>query len=406
MKQLGIHKRLITVLLLFIGAFSSLLSCAYKAQEVGGISRHYDKDKPAALYKKEHRAELKTKRSSRDDADEYAPEREKEGDITGKVKDRLVIYVAKFSLMVRSVRRSMDEINNIVSRFNGFIESTITSDSYRYAKVVVRVPVKNFEDAIKSFEKIGTVTDKSVTASDVTMEYNDVVLRLETAKRVRQRMYELLKRVKKVKERVKILREIERLTTIIDSLTSRMNYLKNRASYSTIVLELRAMVKDVVKRYIPSPFPWIAKLDPYRRTIFDDGEGIQFNKPEGFFHLDKEFYSGKSTFLFVTPDQSTGIRIGFVENYPPADLEFWSEAFKIDLQNRMYKIISEDELQGRMKMHYKRFSVKLSSGGIYIVAFAVHGEKIVVIEATFPDEKNYSQKSTIIEEFIKSIGLK
>jgi hypothetical protein len=72
----------------------------------------------------------------------------------------------------------------------------------------------------------------------------------------------------------------------------------------------------------------------------------------------------------------------------------------------MYKIISEDELMSRMKMPYKRFTVKLSSGGIYVVAFAVHSEKIVVIEATLPDEKSYSQKSTIIEEFIKSTGLK
>jgi hypothetical protein len=238
------------------------------------------------------------------------------------------------------------------------------------------------------------------------MEYNDVALRLETAKRVRQRMYELLKRVKKVKERVRILREIERLTTVIDSLTSRMNYLRNRASYSTIVLKLRAMVKDVVKRYIPSPFPWIAKLDPYRRTIFDDGGGIQFNKPEGFFHLEKEFYRGRGKFLFVTPDQSTGIRIGLVENYPPADLEFWNEAFKIDLRNRMYKVISEDALQGRMKTAFRRFTVKLSGGNIYVVAFAVRGDTIMVLEATFPDEKNYKGKSTVLEKFIKSTGLK
>jgi hypothetical protein len=405
MKQ-NIRIGLTVILLLSFGSFFSLLSCAYKAQEAGGISRYFDKDKPAAVYKKGRKAEVKTDRSRMDDeAEEYAPKREKERDAR-RVKDRLVIYVAEFSLVVRSVRRSMDGINTIVSRFDGFIESTVTSDSYRYAKVVIRVPVKNFEDAIKSFERIGTVTYKSVTASDVTMEFNDVALRLETAKRVRQRMYELLKRVKKVKERVRILREIERLTTVIDSLTSRMNYLRNRASYSTIVLKLRAMVKDVVKRYIPSPFPWIAKLDPYRRTIFDDGGDILFNKPEGFFHLEKEFYRGRGKFLFITPDQSTGIRIGLVENYPPADLEFWNEAFKIDLRNRMYKVISEDALQGRMKTAFRRFTVKLSGGNIYVVAFAVRGDTIMVLEATFPDEKNYKGKSTVLEKFIKSTGLK
>jgi hypothetical protein len=150
MKQ-NIRIGLTVILLLSFGSFFSLLSCAYKAQEAGGISRYFDKDKPAAVYKKGRKAEVKTDRSRMDDeAEEYAPKREKERDAR-RVKDRLVIYVAEFSLVVRSVRRSMDGINTIVSRFDGFIESTVTSDSYRYAKVVIRVPVKNFEDAIKSF---------------------------------------------------------------------------------------------------------------------------------------------------------------------------------------------------------------------------------------------------------------
>ena len=405
MKQ-NIRRGLIVILLLSNGSFFSLLSCAYKAQDAGGLGRYLDKDKPAAVYKKDRKAGLKTERALRDDeAEKYAPAREKEDDAR-RVKERLVIYVAEFSLMVRSVRHSMDDINKVVSRFNGFIESAVTSDSYRYAKVVVRVPVKNFDAAIKSFQRIGTVTDKSVTASDVTMEYNDIALRLETAKRVRQRMYELLKRVKKVKERVKILREIERLTTVIDSLTSRMNYLRNRASYSTIVLKLRAMVKDVVKRYIPSPFPWIAMLDPGRRTIFDGGDGIVFDSPKGFFDLKEDFYKERSKFLFVTPDQLTGIRIGLVENYPPADLEFWNEALQIDIRNRMYRVISEKTVQGRMNIAFKEFVIKLSGGNIYLIALAVRADAIVVIEAVFPDEKNYKEKSAVLETFIKSAGLK
>lgn len=405
MKQ-NIRRGLIIILLLSNGAFFSLLSCAYKAQEAGGISRYLDKDKPAAVYKKDRRAGLKAEQAPRDDETEkYAPVREKEGDVR-IVKERLVIYVAEFSLLVRSVRRSMDDINKVVSRLDGFIESTVTSDSYRYAKVVIRIPVKNFDEGIKLFQRIGTVTDKSVTASDVTMEYNDIALRLDTAKRVRQRMYELLKRVKKVKERVKILREIERLTTVIDSLTTRMNYLRNRASYSTIVLKLRAMVKDVVKRYIPSPFPWIAMLDPSRRTIFDGGDGIVFDSPKGFFNLKEGFYNRRSRFLFVTPDQLTGIRIGFVENYPPADLEFWNEAMQIDIRNRMYRVVSENTVPGRMNIAFKEFTIKLSGGSIYVIAFAVRADTIIVIEAVFPDEKNYKEKSAVLEAFIKSTGLK
>jgi hypothetical protein len=397
----------VTMRIYFWGAvmvfFAALLlcSCAYKAQDVGGTRKYYDRDSTGDLLAKKLD---KPKESVSDEEYPREPEAEREEE---KPKERLVIYVAEYSLHVESVRQAMREFTTLVARFNGFIESAVTSDSYRYAKVVLRVPVKNFEDTLKEIERMGTVTEREVTASDVTMEYSDISLRLESAKKVRQRLYNLLKRVKKVKERVKILREIERLTTIIDSLSSRMKYLDNRARYSTIVIHLRAKVKDVVRQFIPSPFPWIAALDPSRRSIFDDGGDLSFEKPVGFFFLEKEFYREKSSaFLFITPDQSTGIRIGIVENYPPADLKFWHEAFAIDLQNRMYKVLAADELSGKHRLKFKRYVVQLSSGERSVVAFAVSGDRIIVIEARFAGEKNYASYKGVLEKFIMSTELK
>jgi len=387
------------VMLLF--AAMLLCSCAYKAQEVGGTRKYYDKESTSE-YKTKKLEEKKE--SLRDEGYPREPEAEREEE---KPKERLVIYVAEYSLHVESVRQAMREFTAIVARCNGFIESAVTSDSYRYAKVVLRVPVKSFEDTLRMIERMGTVTERKVTASDVTMEYSDISLRLESAKKVRQRLYDLLKRVKKVKERVEILKEIERLTTVIDSLSSRMKYLENRSRYSTIVIHMRAKVKDVVRQFIPSPFPWIAALDPSRRSLFDDGSDLSFERPLGFFFLEKEFYREKSSaFLFVTPDQSTGIRIGIVENYPPADLKFWHEAFAIDLQNRMYKVLAADELSGKHRLKFKRYSVQLSSGERSVVAFAVSGDRIIVIEARFADEKNYASYNSALEKFILSTELK
>lgn len=383
--------------------FAALLlcSCAYKAQDVGGTRRYYDRESTSE-YKTKKLDEAKESVSDEEYPREPEAEREEK-----KPEERLVIYVAEYSLHVESVRQAMREFTALVARFNGFIESAVTSDSYRYAKVVLRVPVKNFEDTLKAIERMGTITKREVTASDVTMEYSDISLRVESAKKVRQRLYDLLKRVKKVEERVKILREIERLTTIIDSLSSRMKYLENRARYSTIIIHLRAKVKDVVRQFIPSPFPWIAALNPSRRSIFDDGEDLSFEKPVGFFSLEKEFYREKSSaFLFVTPDQSTAIRIGMIENYPPADLKFWHEAFTIDLRNRMYKVVSADELSGKNQLVFKRYTVQLNSGERSVVAFAVSGDKIIVIEARFADEKNYASYKGILEKFILSTELK
>jgi hypothetical protein len=323
-----------------------------------------------------------------------------------KKSDRMVIYFAGYKIEVESVKQAMAEINSITSRLEGFIESAVTSDSYRYSKVVLRVPVKRFDEALKLIERLGEVTGREVSASDVTMEFNDISLRLETSKRVRARMYELLKRVKKVDERVKILREIERLNNIIESFTTQINYLKSRASYSTVTLELKSKVRDVVRRYIPSPFHWIAGLNHENRSMFDDGGDIKFDRPDGFFSLAKDFYDRKNPYLLQTPDNSTRFRIGVTDNYPPADLKFWEDAFNIDIKNRMYKVDLNDEIRANSGLVFRRYSIKLNDNSIYMIAFAVSDKRIMVMESLFQNDAVFKKHRESAEKFIKSAGLK
>jgi hypothetical protein len=212
-----------------------------------------------------------------------------------------------------------------------------------------------------------------------------------------------------VSERIKILREIERLTVIIDSMTSRMNYLKDRANYSTITLELQAVVKDVVRQYSPSPFAWIANLKPGARSLYNDEGDLTYENPSGFFYMKKEFFKERrSAFLFITPDQKNGIRAGTALNYPPADMQFWKEAFEIDMKNRMYGTISSDEIKGNLT--FTRMTFKMGGDNFYTVAFAVekkHEEgRIVIIEASFGSEAAYKQYLPAVDRFIKSLGLK
>ncbi|HNU92103.1 MAG TPA: DUF4349 domain-containing protein [Spirochaetota bacterium] len=317
--------------------------------------------------------------------------------------ERMVVYTADFSLEVESIRQSLDRIEGLARGLEGFIESVGTSDSYRGARVVLRVPVKKFEKALEEVEKLGAVADRSVTASDVTMEFNDITLRLETTTRVRDRMYELLKRVGKVEERVKILREIQRLTEQIDLLTARVNYLAGRARFSTISLNLKAAVRDTVRSFIPSPFPWIAGLSPEKRSVFDDGKKVSFDVPAGFFSMKRDYYEGSSPFLFSAPDGSLGVRLGLVENYPPADIRFWVEAFEIDVKNRMYRLEKSDELSGQHGLSFKRYLFVRADGGLYMVAFAEAGGYIWVAEAVSRSGEDYRRNAAAIESFIKSV---
>jgi hypothetical protein len=321
-----------------------------------------------------------------------------------KASQRMIVYFARFTLMVENVEGSVRAVEGIAKKFEGFIESSASSDSYRYAKVILRVPVASFNDALKDVEGLGNVSSKSVSATDVTMEFNDTKLRMESARKVRERMYQLLKRTKKVSERIKILREIERLTSFIESLEAKLKLLKNRASFSTIEIIFKAVVKQIVSRYIPSPFPWISGLNVKRRSIFSKGK-LDYIKPEGFFFQSSSFYDKKSNvYLFSSPGEKAEIRAGVVDNYPPADFRFWKEAFAIDVENRKYSLIEKSELSGREK--FMQYAVKVNSESVYVVAFAVSEKKIAVVEARFSTLEEYKNQRNKLNDFIKSVRFK
>lgn len=320
---------------------------------------------------------------------------------------RMVVYRGECTVAVRSVSESLGEIEGIVSRFNGFIESSATSDSYRRARVVIRVPAGHFDEAFALVTNLGTVLKRQVSAADVTMEYHDLSMRIGTAKKLRGRMYELLKRTRSVKDRVKILREIERLTGIIETARARLEYLKSRADFSTIIITLRAGVRDTVTRYVPSPFSWIANLRHDRRSIFDRGRGISYETPAGFYRLNDKYYKNmENCYLFSNPGGTVKIRPGRVKNHPPADLRFWKSALELDMKNRHSEQLLKREITAAGGLALARYDFRLPGGKRYSVTIGTVKKHVLVVEALFLDESAYKKEGKRLDEFLKSVRFK
>jgi len=390
------------LLVCLVGIFAACGTAQYRSEATGG-----SRPGSPAAYSKMKSERYAGKRALDSLADEMRSPKEEEADESpkpAKPVERMVVYFAKYSLQVESVRKSMADVQAIVGAAGGFIESAVMSDSYRAARIVIRVPVAEFEKTLAALERVGEVSAKEVSAADVTMEYRDISLRMEMARTVRDRLYQLLKAAKKADDRVKILREIERLTTQIDSMNARMAYLKNRATLSTIELRLAAKVREVTRSYLPSPFPWIAGLDPNKRTIFDSGGSVSYDAMSGFFHMKDEYYDRSGAYLFMTPDRSTGMRIGTVDNYPPANQEFWREALRLELSNRMYTIRKEDAIVAGAA-RFMSYEIALAKG-VYVLSVAVTDENIVIVETVFPDDASYKKYAGQIVKFIQTIRVK
>ena len=393
------YKPLYNIVLVFsLSCILVMMSCAMPSKQ-GGRSTYEDTresasgfERPASRMKKMNgRAEGEMPR------DTSAPG-EKE-DAPGQ---RMIIYNAELDLEVDRIKDTLEIIERKTKKYEGFIESVVTSDTYKKATVVVRVPVADFERAVDELAKTGTVTGRKVSASDITMEFQDITLRLQTNKKIRERLYLLLKNTKDPEQKVKILREIEKLDKKIETLRATIEYLRSKADFSTITIHLTARVREVVHRYIPSPFTWVASITPDKRTIFNDRVSVDYTKPGEFFDLSNNYFDAEGEYLFKTPRGECGIRMGSVENYPPADTGFWKEAILYEFENRYYKNVkTEDDLRIN---EFSSIDVELKDGTWYSLFLRVIDDTILVIEVKAVSKEVYEKYKKEILGFIKSIN--
>jgi hypothetical protein len=161
------------------------------------------------------------------------------------VAGRQVHRDASVTVAVDKLEAASDKVEQTVKASGGFVASNdLTTDSsgYKSASLTVRVPVDQFDDMLKQFSALGTVTAKSVSGEDITERMSDAtqaeqVLResAETAarklrnnggseKEIRYREADL-RRVRielaQTQARLALLRKMAKLSTINVSLTEK-----------------------------------------------------------------------------------------------------------------------------------------------------------------------------------------
>ncbi len=314
---------------------------------------------------------------------------------------RMVVYRAEVWAAVDSVGDATKNVEKLAGDLGGRVESVSTRSGSASATIVLRVPAEKFDEALTLLERIGEITGKRISADDVAEAFRDTELRLRTQKMLLARFEELLKKATDPKERVGILREIERISADIAALEQRLAYLKDQADFSTITLYLTAAVRDAVKRYQPLPFRWLRLLDP---DVWPSGEfkGFVFKAgPEGFFMMRENYENHAEAWLFQSPQGSVRVRLQRVENYPKADAAFWTEAFTLEMGNRLYKQLA-DEKMGVFTMR----TYEVSGERRYLAGFVVKDDAIFVVEALFDTADDHAATAGVVKKFIGAVEVK
>lgn len=312
---------------------------------------------------------------------------------------RMVIYKGEFIIAVNGVKDSLALLESWTQKYEGFIDSVQTSDSYKQARITIRVPALKFEDYINELKLLGDIQSKKISSEDVTEQFKDNQLRLNTQKAILKRLESLLKVTRIVKDRIKILKEIERVTVLIQQIEERQKFLKDQADFSTIIIELKVKIQEQIHHYQASPFIWINNLSPEKVPDKREFNNISYSTPEGLFDLKKEYKEKRKNFLLFSPGNKVKIRISTIDNYPKADIIFWKNAIHIDFENRKLKAV-ENSIVAK---NFTTGLYQVINNQTYLWAIQIKDDKILIVEALYKSPEIFNEYKELTEKFLVSI---
>ncbi len=164
-------------------------------------------------------------------------------------QQRLIIKNGNMHITVEDTETAVNQATDTAVQMGGYIISQQVWDegAYRFATMRLAVPVLRFEDALRTFRTLGTVTDEAASGEDVTDEHVDLQSRLDNLIATRDRLRSFLDQATTIEEALRINEELKVVEEEIAVIQGRLNYLGDRAAFSTIDLALNP--------WIPTPTP-------------------------------------------------------------------------------------------------------------------------------------------------------
>ncbi|HND55663.1 MAG TPA: DUF4349 domain-containing protein [Pirellulaceae bacterium] len=153
---------------------------------------------------------------------------------------RKIIYEAKLTLVVESLKTFEERLPQLIERNDGFIgEATVDRTQGRWLSGtwIVRIPVDRYDVFLKDVAELGNVVRLNQTSQDVSAEFVDVEARIANGRKLEQRILELLQRQGgEIKDVIVVEQELARVRGEIERAEGRKRFLENRTSLTTVTL--------------------------------------------------------------------------------------------------------------------------------------------------------------------------
>lgn len=155
-----------------------------------------------------------------------------------------LIKKGNVSLRADDVGKAQFEVQRVVDAHNGTVteEETTTDDdgAPAYTRMVLRVPVAEFDDAMTALKAIESaeLETSNTTEDDVTAKLIDTQTRLRVQRRSIERITVLFDRAESIRDIMAIEAQLSRRQAELESLQRQAAYLQNKSSQSTIVVSV------------------------------------------------------------------------------------------------------------------------------------------------------------------------
>ncbi len=170
---------------------------------------------------------------------------------------QMIIRRAMLELVVSDTEKTVAEVTRIVTGLGGYVSDSnvFRVDGQLQATLTVRVPVKDYENALAQFKGLAVRVQRETTGTEnVTMEYTDLNARLKNLELTEKELQELLTEVReKTGKAEDVLAVYNRLAEIrgqIEQIKGRMQYLENLVDMTTISLTL---IPDILAKPVVEP---------------------------------------------------------------------------------------------------------------------------------------------------------
>jgi hypothetical protein len=162
-----------------------------------------------------------------------------------------IVQTSSVRLSVQRGRfdETVDEARSIAAGLAGFVVSSSASQGSAQRLVrgtlVLRIPARNYAEAMKALASLGRVEARRENGQDVSQEYVDLRARTRQLQAVESQLLELLDRANTVGAALAVQQQLSQVQLDLEQARGRLQYLDDQVAFSTISLDLYERVLPV-----------------------------------------------------------------------------------------------------------------------------------------------------------------